>query len=571
MVGLLSTDTALDSKLGRCRQLVSELKEERDGSWLPHWRELGDYFLPVRGSFLGDAVTDTNKGDKRNSKIIDSTGTSAAETMSSGLMSTASDPARPWFRLTTLTPTLAESAGVKQYLEDVATAISDMLLKSNFYDCVADGYTDLGVFGTTAIMAEEDDADVMRFRTFPIGSYFLACSSRGVVDTFAREFAMTVRQIVQEYGEENLSDQVKEAYQRKRFNQKVSVVHIIAPNDLYDQDRGEIDAKYKAWSSCVFESASTDKFLKESGYNEFPVLCPRWSTKGEDVYGRSPGMKVLGSVKALQLEHREKARAIQWKVKPALVGPSTLENKRVSQVPGDITYTDERDGFKGLRPLHEVNLELEPLLADIQDLRREINRAFYVDLFRAFTSSVDRIKTAEEVRAIKAELLLLLGPAGLRLGGELFKPLIDRAFAVLNRRGRLPKPPPELEGQSLTVEFISVLAQAQKAAGVSSIATWFGMLGQWAALDPSILDKADIDQAADVVGDMLGVPSSIIRPDDKVDGIRQARAQQQAAAAKAALAEQASKAAKNLSETDVSGDNGLTRVLRGPGFNQQAV
>ena len=46
----------------------------------------------------------------------------------------------------------------------------------------------------------DDDQDIIRTQMFPIGSYHLANSARGSVDTCFRKFSMTVRQLVAEFG-----------------------------------------------------------------------------------------------------------------------------------------------------------------------------------------------------------------------------------------------------------------------------------------------------------------------------------------------------------------------------------
>ena len=50
---------------------------------------------------------------------------------------------------------------------------------------------------------EEDSESVIITQSFPIGSYFIAKDHRGRVNTFFREFRMTVRQLVDKFGTED--------------------------------------------------------------------------------------------------------------------------------------------------------------------------------------------------------------------------------------------------------------------------------------------------------------------------------------------------------------------------------
>ena len=86
------------------------------------------------------------------------------------------------------------------------------------------------------------------------------------------------------------------------------VVHLTEPN--INRDTGKLNARNKAFKSAYFELAGDgDKMLSESGYDESPILSPRWEINGEDVYGSNcPGMMALGTGKALQLEQIRKAR-----------------------------------------------------------------------------------------------------------------------------------------------------------------------------------------------------------------------------------------------------------------------
>ncbi|MCB5392375.1 hypothetical protein LIP47_16665, partial [Eggerthella lenta] len=72
---------------------------------------------------------------------------------------------------------------------------------------------------------------------------------------------------------------------------------------------------------------------------------------------------------------------------------------------------------------------------------------------------------------MKEEKLLMLGPVLERLNDECLNPLIDRAFSMMVRKNMLPPPPDAMEGMPLKVEYISVMAQAQKSIGLSSLAS----------------------------------------------------------------------------------------------------
>jgi hypothetical protein len=129
-------------------------------------------------------------------------------------------------------------------------------------------------------------------------------------------------------------------------------------------------------------------------------------------------------------------------------------------------------------------------------------------------------------------------------------------FARIIQTGIAPQPPQELQGMGLNVEFVSVLAQAQRAIGTASIDRLLGTVASVAQLNPAVLDKLDTDQVVDAYADMLGVEPSLIVADDKVAIIRQQRQAQQQAMALAQAAKPAAdlaQAAKTASEVQPGG------------------
>jgi len=555
-----------------------QLENERS-SFIPHWRDLGDFILPRRPRFF---LSDANRGERRNQKIIDTTATLAVRTLQSGMMAGITSPARPWFRLTTPDPELGEFAPVKEWLHVVAQRMATVFLRSNLYNALPIVYGDLGVFATGAVSIEEDFESVVRFYPFPIGSYMIANNDRLKVDVFFREFRMTVRQIVNRFGRKaeepskidwtNMSAYVRNLWENGQVEAWVDIAHAIIPNDDY-RPRA-VEAKYKRYLSCYYERGSSgvatgsyvaeldgEKILSQSGYDYFPILCPRWEITGEDVYGTNcPGMTALGDIRQLQIGEKRGAQAIEKMVNPPMVAPTALRTMKTTILPGDITYSDEREGQRGFRPAHEVNFRIAELEAKQDQVRQRIRRAFYEDLFLMLATIDRRQITAREIDERHEEKLLMLGPVLEQLNQDLLDPLIDNTFDIMLRQGLIPRPPEELQGTTLKVEYISIMAQAQKLAGIGGIERFAGFVGQIAGFDPQVLDKIDRDQMVDEYGEITSVPPRIIVPDEQVAAIRQARVEAAQAQQAAAMAADAARTVKDLSSAKMGEDNALTRL-----------
>lgn len=570
------------TKRQQYEQIRSQLEQERS-SFIGHWKDIGDYLFP-RGPRFN--VTDVNQGYKKNQNIIDSTATLSLRTLRSGMMSGVTSPARPWFRVMTPDEGLNETANVKAWLYLVSERMSTIFLRSNLYNALPAVYGYMGGFGTAAMMIEEDMDDVVRFFPFPIGSYSIANNHKLQVNTFCRTFRMTVRQLVEKFGldrETNridwkrMSDRIKNYWENSQYDMWIDVTHVIKPNENHDPR--ELAAKYKKFISVYYETgtissgSSTSGYdpngeimLRESGYDYFPVLCPRWEMTGEDVYGTScPGMDALGDIKQLQTGEKRSAEAIEKMVRPPMQGSAELKSQKASILPGDMTYLPPGAlANGGMKPIFQVNPQIQELEQKQDRIRQRIQRCFFEDLFLMLSESDRRQITAREVDERHEEKLLALGPVLEQLNQDLLDPLIDITFTIMNRQRIIPPPPKELQGAPLQVEYISIMAQAQKLIGIEGIERFIGFVGQVNQADPNAgaTDKIDIDQAIEIYGDMTSVPPGIIRSDDQVQAIRQQKQEAQAQAQKQQQMQSAADTAQKLSQTDTGGQNMLNQLLQ---------
>jgi hypothetical protein len=430
--------------------------------------------------------------------------------------------------------------------------------KSNTYNALHQMYEELGTFGTAATILLPDYQTVIHHYPLTCGEYCISTDAKGRVCTLYREFEMTVSQVVKEFGLEKCSVSVQNMYRTGNLDQWVPVIHCIEPRA--DRDMGKRDAKNMPWGSYYFEVGGEDGvFLRESGFQYFPALCPRWSVIGGDIYGNSPGMEALGDIKQLQHEQLRKAQAIDYQTKPPLQVPASMKNRDVETLPGGVSYYDGQSN--GIKTAFEVNLNLQYLLNDIMDCRERVRGSFYADLFLMLANTPNTRMTATEVAERHEEKLLMLGPVLERLHNELLSPLVDITFTRMVAAGALPPAPQELQGMDLNVEFVSMLAQAQRAIGTNAVDRFVGNLGAIAKMKPDILDKFDQDQWADVYADMLGVDPSLIIADKEVAVLRDARNQAMAAKEQAAAMQQTSQSVKNMAQAPTGNQNALTDVM----------
>lgn len=525
------------------------LRNERS-PWLTHWQDLSKLVMPATGRFIS-----SDRKPAKFNDIYDNTSTRAMRTLAAGLMSGMTSPARPWFKLATPDPEMMKYHPVKVWLDEVAKIIHAIFHSSNTYRALHTMYEELAVYGTAASVIEIDYHNIIHHHPLTAGEYCIATNFRGEVDTLYREFDKTVAELVREFGYNNVSQTVRTMYDNGGLDNWITVVHAIEPREV--RGRGKT-AKQMPWRSVYLEkNAPEGQILRESGYPRFPAVCPRWGVSGGHIYGTSPGMEALGDIRQLQHQQLRKATVIDYMTNPPLQVPSALKTHEADFLPGGIVYTD---GTAPITSIWQPNLNLDHLAADMQEVRGRINNAFYADLF-LMISNQDTRMTATEVAERHEEKMLMIGPVLERLQNELLNPMIDIVFDAAMQGGILPPPPQELQGAELSVQLVSILAQAQQAIATNSIDRYTNAVMTMAQAKPEVLDRLDADQWIDIYGNALGIDPMLIVPQEKADEARQARAEQQAQAEQQEQMAQMADAAQKLGNTPADGGSVLNNLM----------
>jgi hypothetical protein len=542
---------------------------EMRNPWESPWKDLQKYILPTRGAFdvePGQSIAIDHK------VMLDGEPMMAAAALAAGMQSGLTSPAMPWFALGLEEPALNKRQANRVWLDEVRDILLSVFAKSNIYAEFYSMYEELGVFGTAVLLVFPDYANVIRPICRTCGEYYLEVDESGEVKTLGMVRRMTVESIVRQFGLQNCSEATRNNWQNNKLYVRVPVYHLIEPNDGRDPERK--DSRNMAFRSVYWEErAEPDQILRWSGFNLFPALCPRWGPRTrEDAYGRgSPGWKVLGDSKSLQVEVRDKFKGLAKAINPPMQGPPALENKVIDATPGGFTPTGDTEQAI-IRPLYNVALDIPAISNDIREMELKVNRYFYVDLFRMLKDRTGPQMTARQIMEMHEEKVSALSPVIERIESVLAQ-LINIVFTRAQEVGILPPPPQELDGLDVKVDFISPLSQAQKMLGTTSIVDFMGMVGSIASVQAAqvpvpVLDTVDLDLVAEEYGVRLGVPAKLIRPQEKRDEIRARREQeaqaevQQVQAGQDAMA--AVQGAKTLSETRINEPNALTALLGGP-------
>ena len=555
-------------------------------SWMEHFQLIETYLMPRRGIFINTAQPTPNvmiRGMPINQAIVDPTGTYASRVCSAGMMSGLMSPSRQWFKLKpALTPRDKSSPEALEWFEEVEDRIYTVMGRSNFYDAAAQMFDDVVNFGTSPVLIYEDPIDLIRCYTPCAGEYFLASSSANRVETFGRMYVSTISAIVEEFGLENCPGDVQQMWVDKGGALEVEklVVHLIEPNFEIHQPGRDTDGSVKinsggtvpggfTWREMYWIwGASNERPLRLQGYIDQPHMVPRWSVTSNDAYGRSVGMDVLPDIIQLQTETMRKAEAIEKQVRPPMLASMELKNEPSSILPGHVTYVNALGADKGMKPIYEVTPDIRGMMEDLAAIQGRIKQGFFNDLFVMLEAVGQKTMTAYEVAQRNQEKLQILGPVIERLQNEALAPFIRRVFNIMDRKGLLPPVPDTLHGVALGVEYVGVLALAQKAAKTASLERFASTMAALVSTHPDSSDLWNTDEWVREYSDDLFLSKKIMRTPEEVAQIRAQKAQQQQEQQQLMAAEQASKAGQNMSNIEVGGGMNAVSAMTGLGPTQ---
>ena len=548
------------------------LKTERNRDNREHeWRLIKQYIMPRRGRFDSDQK---NAGRAQHKKILNNVCSQSLRVMAHGMAANVISPALPWFRFEPDDDEKAEHGPVRVWLDIVERKARAILSASGFYQAGTSSLFEVGGFGTTALGSTRDFENVFAWQPWTCGTYYVATDAQNRPRTVYREIQLTIEQMVGEFGE-NCSRAILDLYDQGNVDQLRTIRHAIEP---FQERRFAGQPGLNQWRYIAGYWDPTDpdreRFLKLGGHKTCPVHVFRWDFVPPDAYGNSPCMEALGDVTGLQRIETRLAQGVEKKAAPALQGPplGSLADGSFNPFDQSPHAYNAVPGLADIRPLVDPR---SIVLTDAQwfweMLNNRIKETLFVDLFK-FLSTMEGVqpRNTMEIMERKSEALLQLGPVLTNLNYEWLNPTLDNVtetifsasmpFWMRGEAGMVPPPPAELQGSELQISYVSALQQAQQATRAQPIYQLAGFVAQYAGIDQDMVDKVDFDQAIDELAASLGVPPKVVRDDETVLTIRQAKAQANAQAQQMAQEAQGADVINKLGNAPIGSDTALGQL-----------
>ena len=517
------------------------LKTERS-NWLDHWQDLAEIFLPNRA----DITSERSPGERRMERVFDSVPMLARRGLSSTIGGLLMPRTKPWVVVSTGDDKLDEVSEVRAWLEIVNERLWRSIYNplSNFTERSNEIDDDLVTFGTGCLLILQGRGR-LNFRALHIKRVTFATDQDGQIDTIFVEMDRTVSQLIKEYGIDSLDGRTAEMAREggKSLDKKVKLVWAVVPRE--DARIGSPFATDMPWAEYVIDKDS-EHVIKEWGFAEFPAAIPRWDTRSEERYGRSPAMLALPDANTLQQMGKTNLIAGQKAASPPLLVNSDSVFGTPRMFPDGITYWSKfQSGDRSTRPVEPLFTGANiPLTREMQgDFREQIFAAFFRNVFNLPVDSPRM--TATEILERKDEFLRTVGPVFGRLQDSYPAVIARRSFRILLRVGAFPPPPEILRARRIRFELISPTEQARKQIEAAGFSRGLELLAPIGTAQPEVYDNFDGDEIARDIPELFGAPKRWLRPVNDVAAIRQQRVQKQEAIERL----QAGLAVADISET----------------------
>lgn len=491
------------------------------------YTEIARYVIPSLGTDWN--INRNNRGPER-ATLYDDTAVHSNRILANGLMGNLVSPALRWMTLW-LSGKISEVniqdiPGASAWLRKCEDYIYGVFASSNFYDQISDFFLQGGSIGTATMWAEPpvvaDDRWV--FFTLHPKEVWVGENHKKKIDTHIRRFEMQGKDLIERFGKgiaETYPELLREWQEtpRKWFQ----VLHAVFPRKF--RDPMMIDKKNKKYASGFV--TIDGKTLEEGGMDSSRYLTWRWQTIGDQIYGYSPAMDVMPSIKASQQLRRSLLEASQMMVEPPMNVPESMRN-RVNLVPKGLNFYSRADEI--IRPIqmttgYQIGLDRE------QAIMKQIQDGFYTDLFLMLERNQQRM-TAYEVMQRTGEKTAILGPITARLQSEFLDPMVEMVIDEEIRKKRFPAPPPALQqylqGTKLNIDYTGPIAVAQrKNVIVNGLSQGMQIMAPIAQIRPDVLDNFNFDAWARLAMEGVAAPGEVINDSKSVAAIRQARLKQQ--------------------------------------------
>lgn len=546
-----------------------ELRQERR-TWDSMYQILGKYISLIKQNF---EATQT-PGEFLLEDVFDGTGMFAAHNSASALLGML------WPGTAKQTIEISPPAGLKATDNELLEFYNRMTTRSiaamddpkaNLALSLDEYMLDQMIFGTSGVGVERGYRSKLLYRPYGVKELYIDEGKDGAVSDIYILYEWRVRRVIAEYGEDKVSQKTRDKYKNGKSGDKVQILICIKPRKEFKAKAGALAMPYASYH-IEYEN---QHLLKESGFDEMPIMVGRFRKLNYERYGRSPGLMALPDIREANALRESLIVATEkiLNMPKGVLNDGIFGGTTIDMSAGAVNVFQSSGNVTNMPPIFDIGSPPNLPWAEQRLVKLEENIAqhFNVDRLLDFNNSQEMTFGEAQIRnQIRNQSLSSLFA---RQISEVLTPLVERSIALLFRDGEFgvirgsEEERELLDAGATQIEYIpDVLVERlekgediynivykTQAANASRAEEYLGIVDimnftlNAGNIDPSIVDRVNMHEAIKHIVNIRGVPYGVLRSDEQVQAINEAKQQQQELMDGMALAREGAAAAKDLS------------------------
>lgn len=492
------------------------------------WREIDERVNPMGAGTIGVGTGSTGRmsraGTVKGSQNFDVTAVESLDRFSAAMSAITVPRNTQYIRLKFRDPDLDKLPEVRRWCERAADRLHAIRYAPHaaFAVQAIKDFRQLGRYGTGPLWTGERVGVGLFYRALHMAECYIDEDFSGQIDTVHRRYSRNVRQLQQEYGADALTSRMRKAAEDKKWDTEFEILHVVCPNADLQPDRFDWRGKRIASLHIAIDEKV---FLRRAGYSSMPISVSRHMSEAGEIYGWSPALKVLPSIRSANIMKQTIMRSAHKMVDPALAfydddGITSLVTRPGGLNPG---LVDERGNLmvQALPTGSQLPIGMEM----VESERSDIRTAFLEDFFKILTDPSDRM-TATQVLEMVGKQGALIAPYAGQYESEKQNPVTQRDLDLAMTAGQVEPFPDVVQeaGAYPLVEYENPLTRMARAEEAAGLTRWIEAMTPMAQVDGgAVFDHIDTDAAAPGLADVLGVRPSWVATPDQVAAKRKSR------------------------------------------------
>lgn len=463
-----------------------------------------------------------------DTRLYSAAGVRAFNRFADGFMGNIMSRNIRWFATRYEDPMFEESEdieGADEYFSKADRRMYSELDRSNFYPESMTAFKDSVATGSSATFVQNDPiSKICCYKTIAPWRWWADTNAYGTFDTFFYSYDVTNDRFLEEFGETAPEEIVKAARNNINSNDRKRIIQCIYPRNKYTKN--SLIANNKKYA-CVYIDTTDACVVKESGYDQFPVIIHVWDSSSDDIYGTGLVMAYISEFRKLNRLAYDFAFQLRMNCKGMWGVPQGMVEKFMIQPELILPYTTTEQ-----LPVRydKADNSVQYAMTALTDQINLIDNLLYSDMF-TYMMRQNKVFTATQVNAVRSESLSLLAAVFGNTQKQKIENSLRLTFYLMAKNKRIPAPPKELLKNMNTMNFTlnSVLAQslqsyAQKDANIANIEI-AASLAQIGITEP--LDNYNWDYIVRSASKGNGADAMSLYPKSQVQMVRQQRQAQQ--------------------------------------------